>query len=340
MQGPSAGPECGGTIVRSTQTVPMRKRSAYWRDAISTVVPSLTVDYLSDEPPRARLESRPFADARVSRFIDDTPGYCQVVHTPRRSGWRDTYLLVLQMSGRGCYRHAGREAMLDCGDLLLLDMTRRFDLTFPKRHHEVAWELPRETLAPLLAAPERVGVRVSGNQGFGALLAGSIRALADGVGRVGGVSRRSLRLHLCNLAALAVGAALPGREARYETYRTARRQQILTYVEVHLREDSLTAERTARDLKISLRWLHELFSDGESTFAAWVAGRRVEECRKLLEDPGYDHVSISEIAFRTGFNDLSTFGRQFRAHCGMNPRDLRRGRALPGKARRFEGRRS
>ena len=310
----------------------MDKRGAYWRDAVSMVLPSLTVDYLADEPPCARLESRLFADARLSRFIDDTPGGCHVAHMPWRSGWRDAYLLVLQSSGVGRYLHAGREVMLNSGDLLLLDMSRRFDLTFPKGHDELAWELRRETLAPLLAAGEPVGIRISGHHGFGALLAGSIRALADEAGRVDAVSRRSLRLHLCNLAALAVGATLPVREARHETYRMARRQQILCYVEAHLREDTLTAERTARDLKMSRRWLHELFSDGATSFAAWIARRRIEECRKLLEDPGHDHLSVSEIAFRIGFNDLSTFGRQFRAQYRMCPRDVRRGRASPVKA--------
>lgn len=309
----------------------MCKRRAYWRDAVSMVLPSLTVDYLPDAPPRARLESRPFADARVSMFIDNTPGGCHIAHTPSLSGWRDAYLLVLQYCGTGRYRHAGREVTLNRGDMLLLDFARRFDLTFSERHYEFAWELRRETLSPLLTAPERVAIPISGQDGFGALLAGSIRTLADEAGRPGSVSRQSLRLHLCNLAALAVGATLPVCEARYETYRMARRQQILAYVETHLHEDSLTAERTARELKMSRRWLHALFTDGATSFAAWIARRRIEECHKLLEDPGHDHVSISEIAFRTGFRDLSTFNRQFRVHYRMSPRDVRRGRVAPVK---------
>lgn len=328
-----AEPDRGEAIVRSTHGVSIGTRGAYWRDAVSKVLPTLTVDYRADELLRARLDSRPFADARVTRFIDDTPGGCHVAHTPSCSGLRNAYLLVLQVTGSGSYQHADREVVLDCGDLLLLDMSRRFDLAFPTRHCELAWELPRETLAPLLTAPERVGVRISGHHGFGALLAGSVRTLAQDAGRADPLSHASLRLHLCNLAALAVGATLPLSEARHVTYRVARRQQILAYVEAHLHDENLNADNAARALKMSRRWLHELLSDGSTSFAAWVVRRRIEECRRLLEDQSHDHLSVSEIAFRVGFNDLSTFNRQFRAHYSMSPRDMRRARTSSVKAR-------
>lgn len=314
----------GKAIIRSTQSVPVRMRVAYWREAVSTVLPSLTVDYQTEEPPHARLESRTFADAQVNRFIDDTAA-CHVAHRPP-SGGREAYLLVLQLTGSGCYRHAGREVMLEPDDMVLLDMSRRFDLTFPKGHHELVWVLPREALAPLLAHPGRLTARISGRQGFGALLAGSMRTLAGEAGRLDATSQRSLRLHLCNLAALTFTATLPVEEARRKTYRMERRQQILTYLETHLGEHGLTADKAAHELKMSRRWLHELLSEGGTSFSAWIVRRRIEECLRLLEDPRHDHLSVSTIAFRHGFNDLSTFYRQFRAHCGTRPRDVRRER--------------
>lgn len=323
-------PSYSETIVRSTEGVPVRMRAAYWRETVSMVLPSLAVDYLTDTPPQARLESHSFADAQISRFIDDTAA-CHVTHTPSRLGWPDAYLLVLQCAGSGCYRHAGRQVMLESGDVVLLDMSRRFDLTFRNGHHELVWMLPRETLATLLAKPERVAAAISGRRGFGALLAGSMRMLAGEAGRLDAGSQRSLRLHLCNLAAQALGATLPVEEARRKTYHMERRQQIFAYVEAHLCENDLTAERVARALKMSRRWLHELFSEGGTSFAVWIARRRIEECRRRFEDSRYDHLPISAIAFSQGFNELSTFYRQFRAHCGTRPRDVRRGRTPDAK---------
>jgi len=43
------------------------------------------------------------------------------------------------------------------------------------------------------------------------------------------------------------------------------------------------------------------------------------------EPPVLAHRHVSEIAFAWGFNDLSHFGRVFREHFGMSPRDFRQG---------------
>lgn len=306
MKGSECGPDHAKSVVRSTQNVPLRSRTYYWREAVSTVLPSLAVDYATAEPPCARLESRPFADAQVNRFIDNTPA-CRVAHTPSRLHWPDAYLLVLQFAGSGCYRHAGCNVTLKSGDLALLDMSQRFDLTFPERHHELVWVLPRDSLAPLLATPDRVGVSFSGANGLGAILAGSMRMLANQSGTLDASSQQILRRHLCHLAALTVGATRPVEEVKHKTYRLARRQEILAYVEAHLGESDLSVDKAARDLNMSTRWLHALFSEHGTTFSAWVARRRIEESQRLLEDPRHDHLSIAAIAFRCGFNDLSTF---------------------------------
>lgn len=318
------------TVVRTTQRVPASMRTTYWREAITSILPSLAVDHLTDEPTLARLESRLFGDARLIQIIDKTPA-CQVMHTPSRLLWRDDYLLVLQLAGHGSYRQVGQQVMLEAGDMMLLDMSQQFDLAFPNRHRELVWALPRETLAPLLAKPERVGIGISGGHGFGALLAASMRMLAGEADKLDTNSQQNLRFHLCNLAALALGATQPAEKARRQTYRMLRRQQIFAYVESHLSENNLVAERVAQDLKMSRRWLYELFSESGTSLTAWIARRRAEECHRLLGDPRYDHLSISAIAYSYGFNDLSTFYRQFRTYCGKKPGEVRQDRTSSRK---------
>lgn len=55
--------------------------------------------------------------------------------------------------------------------------------------------------------------------------------------------------------------------------------------------------------------------------------RRIERATSLLRET---NLSITEIAFQTGWNSLGTFGRTFRDVTGESPRQLRdRERALP-----------
>lgn len=59
----------------------------------------------------------------------------------------------------------------------------------------------------------------------------------------------------------------------------------------------------------------------------WLLTRRIERAKALLRDTD---LPITEIAFRTGWSSLGTFGRTFRDVTGESPGDLRaREKALP-----------
>jgi AraC family transcriptional activator of tynA and feaB len=60
------------------------------------------------------------------------------------------------------------------------------------------------------------------------------------------------------------------------------------------------------------------------SFCRWVLESRLDRCREALRDPRQATCSISEIAYRWGFNDLSHFDKVFRARFGMTPRQWRR----------------
>ena len=56
----------------------------------------------------------------------------------------------------------------------------------------------------------------------------------------------------------------------------------------------------------------------------YINERRLQRCRRALEDSRQDHRSIGEIAFKWGFSDLSHFSRRFKTRFGMSPSDYRR----------------
>jgi len=298
-----------------------------WQDAVRGMYPGLSIDW--PQPRRAWLRTGAFAGAQIAALAG-TPMRIAGRRSP--AGNDDTYDLVLQLTGSSHRLDAGREALQEPGDLMLVNSGLSFDVTHPAHWRLQIWKLPREPLAPMLAAPDRgVPHHIPGSEGLGNVLGAYARALTTRVDQIDVMAQRSLLMHLCGLVALTVGASPIARESRRRTYRAVRRQQILTYVETHLRDHRVTAQQAAHALQMSPRWLHALCEDGEISFAAWVVRRRLEECRKLLDDPAHDHLSITEIAFQSGFNDLSTFNRRFRAHYGISPRDARRVRALAGE---------
>lgn len=75
----------------------------------------------------------------------------------------------------------------------------------------------------------------------------------------------------------------------------------------------------ARALGISLRYLHKIFAVSGTTFSAYVTGKRLERARVALAESGLRQQTLTEIAHRFGFYDLSHFNRAFSQRYGVRP---------------------
>ena len=65
-------------------------------------------------------------------------------------------------------------------------------------------------------------------------------------------------------------------------------------------------------------------------FNDYVNEYRVEEVKKLLNDPHYSHLSLLGIGLECGFNSKSTFNRAFRKATGMAPGEWMRSKKVSG----------
>ena len=86
---------------------------------------------------------------------------------------------------------------------------------------------------------------------------------------------------------------------------------------------NLSPQHVATDAGVSVRTVHRLFNLSGVTFRDWVRERRLERCWEELMDPAKARRTVADIAFRWGFNDLTTFNRSFRAKYGAAPTVLR-----------------
>ncbi len=88
-------------------------------------------------------------------------------------------------------------------------------------------------------------------------------------------------------------------------------------------ERPLSRTDIARTAGISIRHLDRLFHDELGTgFSQTYRALRLDQARKLLEQ---SPLSLSEIAFATGFSSASHFARQFKAAFDATPGQMRRG---------------
>lgn len=107
------------------------------------------------------------------------------------------------------------------------------------------------------------------------------------------------------------------------THRSALLYRLKAHIRSNLADPDLSLPETAAALGISPRYVNDLLADEDTSFQRHVLAERLAQCRRDLASPVLAHRHISEIAFAWGFNDLSHFGRVFREHFGMSPRDFR-----------------
>jgi len=127
-----------------------------------------------------------------------------------------------------------------------------------------------------------------------------------------------------------IGAAyadLPQAVAERSSLGTAHRIRIINFIEAHLNDPDLTPTRIAEACKMTARYLHHLFSDGDETVARYILRRRLEACSRALQSAALRGRTVTAIAFDCGFNSPTHFGRVFRAKYNVTPREYRRAKA-------------
>ncbi len=95
-------------------------------------------------------------------------------------------------------------------------------------------------------------------------------------------------------------------------------------IEARLHEPELKPAVAAAAAGISVRYANALLAEEDSCLERYIIGRRLERCRRVLDDPAQAHRMIGEIAFSWGFSDLSHFSRRFKAEFGCSPGEYRR----------------
>jgi YesN/AraC family two-component response regulator len=95
---------------------------------------------------------------------------------------------------------------------------------------------------------------------------------------------------------------------------------IVRYVEEHLAEE-ISHEILSSVFRYSQNYLGQLFKKEKGvSISEFVTRRRVEEAKRFLRE---EYLSVSEVAYRVGFNDNHYFCTVFKRLTGVTPREYR-----------------
>ena len=262
--------------------------------------------------------------------IDSPEQACRV----RASGARmypPRLFVYLALAGEGSVDQDGREARLYSGDFTLCDGTRSYGVGCPRGTRMLVVGIPGARLHRHVACPELLAaeaMRAAG--GVGALVSDLLRGYwGQCRHRLGAQAAEQMAAAVLELLGAAY-AQVPRAHAGRCSRGAAHRIRILNYIHAHLYDSDLTPARIAAACQITARYVHYLFSDDRETVARYILRRRLEACAEALLADSQSGRTVTAVAFDHGFNSATHFGRVFRAHFGMTPREYR-ARADPGR---------
>ena len=120
---------------------------------------------------------------------------------------------------------------------------------------------------------------------------------------------------------LACSAIQPGLPSSRTARRTALRETVRRFIRENLQDSRLDPQTVAHAHSISVRTLHALFEESDTSVAGLIRRERLNAALTDLQSRGGG--SVTEIAFRWGFVDSAHFSRAFKKQFGMTPRDAR-----------------
>jgi AraC family transcriptional activator of tynA and feaB len=311
--------------VFSTADVHQRDAFDYWHEMLCKSVIRHDCTPEHRQTFCAKLQSTPLADIDLV-YYESSP--MQNVVTLRHVGHTNPAQLLVrrQVAGAFVVEQDGREAVLEAGDITLLDPRRPMRGKYLSGSRQLVLMVPRRQLEARVGDVRQAIARsIKPSQAEHGLTSAYLAMLPTYAGKLGASAVDVVRDQTVDLIAVALAKAMDGGRQRLSSAQSLVLLNVRAAIEARLTNPALDPKTVAAAAGVSVRYANAVLAADGTSIMRLIRARRLERCRRALEDPSQAHRSVSEIAYGWGFSDMTHFGRSFRAAFG----------SLPGEYRRF-----
>lgn len=295
---------------------------AAFRDLVAELA-VLTVDMANDEREfRARVRHTAAGGVAVARIVGDAHTV-QQLESPQRVKASRRLVFNVQLRGSGSLTQGAHSAPILAGDVVVYDASQPFEMTFDTPYERLAVIVPYGLLAPHSVYAESMGaVRLPSTDPVTCALGSALDRLEEVAAQANSWTRaRTIRIvseTVDLLSASVTDDIASGRGAAYDGLRA-----VFEYIDGNLGDPDLSPRAIAANSFVSVRRLYRLFEEHGLGVAATIRERRLDSCRRDLDDRRLDGMSISAIAAANGFTSASHFSALFREAYNISPREYR-----------------
>jgi len=241
---------------------------------------------------------------------------------------RDTaehLFLIVQLQGSCGVGHLGQQTMLDVGDCILVDSTRPTTFHFGGHFsNHLSMHLPRQIMYSEQRDKFDVARKLEGFDPMAIMLRALIaKILSTPESDASSANLRALMFNATRQAFVSESPTLPNLQSLHDS--AARRLQMVDIlIDRHLTDSNLSAKWLATRIGVSIRTLQQDFQGMGITCTTVIRDKRLRYAREKIEQikDVRGGKTIAEVAYSSGFNDISYFNRSFRELFDCAPTDV------------------
>ena len=312
----------------STMEIPAHQRLDFWRDVSSQIFVPLDCHEASS------CGSTSFqAEVRHTSLGEmDLMCLTASAHAVARTGSHlacdseSCFLVSVLNRGTGYLIQDDRKSEQSCGDIVLYDTTRPYEMGFHDEFSKYVLKIPRHLLSGYVPRPERLcSQSIGSGSGVRVILKGLLDTLSqDTYSELTQIERDATARAVIELISGSLNQlsdSLPSDPGKLKAYHLAR---IKSYVKENISDPELSCELIARALRMSVSSLYRAYEGEAVPLAQWIWRTRLESCANDLRNPALKNVSASEIAYSRGYSNFSHFSRTFKKSMNLSPSEYRK----------------
>ena len=242
-------------------------------------------------------------------------------HNDIRKDYGEHLFLLLQIEGECGIEQHGRQTTIAPGDCVLVDSSSPSTFYFGGRFsNHVSVHLPRQIFFSDKSTRVELARRVDADDPMSSILRGLVAKLMKTTLLDGRTTE--LRQLLFNATRQAFSSDNDDLPLRGDCA-SHRIEIVQILIDRHLTEPRLTSQWLADRVGVSLRTLQEDFNALGTTVNSLIRTRRLHYARDQLTSIRHNSTTtIAEVAYNSGFNDISYFNRCFKKMFDCSPRSV------------------
>ncbi|NGM46066.1 helix-turn-helix domain-containing protein [Rhodobacter sp. SGA-6-6] len=309
----------------TTEGIDLGARSRHWHETIAQAYFPLDLTFRRPEAFDGRITDWTLGQVSLSRLTSDALLYRRLPKHFREPG-PEEFLITIPARSEVRFLQGGKEIRANPGAYFIERSHQPYEFSHDDPADLWVMKLSSDMLGGRVRAPDRFcSLEFDATNGASGFFVDMVHLIPARYATMTEETRATVGRQLADLLALALQADDRVMLSSVSSVRAGHLARIEGFVRRHLDDPDLGPDKVAAGCGISVRYLHEVLRDTNTTLGAWVRDMRLMAAQEDLQNPA-DRRSIGEIAWARGFPDQAQFSRAFKARFGITPSEAR-GRA-------------